>query len=126
MKVERNDDQILVRLPSGMKSLMEMAARRDGVTTQEWIREALQSRLSLLNAGWRRSRRPQLSKSKRSENLRVSGLFFCECGESEVLLWLRTVTLGAASAEQVDRLASGAGCPSRRAGGRFTGSGSFR
>ena len=28
---------------------MEMAARREGVTTQEWIREAIQRRLSLLN-----------------------------------------------------------------------------
>ena len=96
MKEERNDDQILVRLPSGMKIRMEMAARREGVTTQEWIRKAMQSRLSLLNAGWRRSRRPQLSKSKRSENLRVSGLFFCECGESEVLQRVRTAPKGQA------------------------------
>jgi len=49
MKEERNDDQILVRLPSGMKTRMEIAARREGVTPQEWIREALQSRLGLLN-----------------------------------------------------------------------------
>ena len=49
MKEERNDDQILVRLPSGMKSQMETAAKVEGMTTQEWIREAMRSRLCLLN-----------------------------------------------------------------------------
>ena len=49
MKEERNDDQLLLRLPSGMKSRMETAAKVEGMTTQEWIREALQSRLCLLN-----------------------------------------------------------------------------
>ena len=49
MKEERNDDQILVRLPSGMKTRMEIAARREGVTPQEWMRKAIRSRLSLLN-----------------------------------------------------------------------------
>ena len=49
MKKEKNDDQILVRLPSGMKSQMETAAKVEGVTTQEWVREAMRSRLCLLN-----------------------------------------------------------------------------
>ncbi|MEA5087261.1 MAG: zinc ribbon domain-containing protein [Methanocorpusculum sp.] len=49
MKEERNDDQILVRLPSGMKSQMETAAKVEGVTTQEWVREAMRSLLCLLN-----------------------------------------------------------------------------
>jgi len=49
MKEERNDDQILVRLPSRMKSQMETAAKVDGMTTQEWVREAMRSRLCLLN-----------------------------------------------------------------------------
>ena len=49
MKEGRNDDQILLRLPSGMKSRMETAAKVEGMTTQEWIREALQSRLCLEN-----------------------------------------------------------------------------
>jgi len=82
MKEERNDDQILVRLPARMKSEMEAAAKVEGMTTQEWVREAMQSRLGILNAGWRRSRRPQLSKSKRSEDLRVPEVFAGECGPS--------------------------------------------
>ncbi|WP_319379372.1 zinc ribbon domain-containing protein [uncultured Methanocorpusculum sp.] len=49
MKEERNDDQILVRLPSEMKSRMETAAKVEGMTTQEWIRGAMQSRLGLVN-----------------------------------------------------------------------------
>lgn len=49
MKEERNDDQLLVRLPSRMKSEMETAAKVDGMTTQEWVREAMQSRLGLVN-----------------------------------------------------------------------------
>jgi len=49
MNDERNDDQILVRLPSGMKSQMETAAKVEGMTTQEWIRGAMQSRLGLVN-----------------------------------------------------------------------------
>ena len=49
MKEERNDDQLLVRLPSRMKSEMETAAKVDGMTTQEWVREAMRSRLGLLN-----------------------------------------------------------------------------
>jgi len=49
MKEERNDDQILVRLPARMKSEMEAAAKVEGMTTQEWIRGAMQSRLGLLN-----------------------------------------------------------------------------
>jgi ribosomal protein L40E len=49
MKEERNDDQILVRLPARMKSEMEAAAKVEGMTTQEWVREAMQSRLCVLN-----------------------------------------------------------------------------
>ncbi len=49
MKEEKNDDQILVRLPSGMKSQMETAAKIEGMTTQEWVREAMRSRLGLVN-----------------------------------------------------------------------------
>ncbi len=49
MKEEKNDDQILVRLPSEMKSRMETAAKVEGMTTQEWIRGAMQSRLGLVN-----------------------------------------------------------------------------
>ena len=49
MKAERNDDQILVRLPARIKSLVETGARCEGMTTQEWIREAMQSRLGLIN-----------------------------------------------------------------------------
>ena len=86
MKEERNDDQILVRLPARIKSLVETGARCEGMTTQEWVREAMQSRLGILNAGWRRSRRPQLSKSKRSEDLRVPEVFAGECRKGEVLL----------------------------------------
>ena len=49
MKAERNDDQILVRLPARIKSLVETGARCEGMTTQEWVREAMQSRLGLIN-----------------------------------------------------------------------------
>ena len=49
MKEERNDDQILLRLPRSMKSRMETAAKVEGMTTQEWIREAMQSQLCLQN-----------------------------------------------------------------------------
>ncbi|WP_319378463.1 zinc ribbon domain-containing protein [uncultured Methanocorpusculum sp.] len=49
MKEERNNYQILVRLPASMKSLMETAAKVEGMTTQEWIRGAMQSRLGLVN-----------------------------------------------------------------------------
>jgi len=49
MKEEKNDDQILLRLPSGMKSRMEIGAKCDGMTTQEWIRDALQDQLGLQN-----------------------------------------------------------------------------
>lgn len=49
MKAERNDEQILVRLPARIKSLVETGARCEGMTTQEWVREAMQSRLCVLN-----------------------------------------------------------------------------
>jgi len=49
MKEERNDDQILLRLLRSMKTQMEIAAKVEGMTTQEWIREALQSRFCLEN-----------------------------------------------------------------------------
>ncbi|HJJ43859.1 MAG TPA: hypothetical protein O0X69_06280 [Methanocorpusculum sp.] len=47
MKEERNDDQVLVRLPKSTKDQIEMVARIEGMTTQEWIREAMKSRLCL-------------------------------------------------------------------------------
>ncbi|MPL77882.1 hypothetical protein SDC9_23742 [bioreactor metagenome] len=49
MKEEKNDGQVLVRIPSEMKSRMETAAKREGITTQDWVRDALQGRLGLLN-----------------------------------------------------------------------------
>ena len=49
MKEERNDDQVLVRLPKSTKDQIEMVARIEGMTTQEWIREAMKSRLCLQN-----------------------------------------------------------------------------
>ena len=49
MKAERNDEQILVRLPARIKSLVETGARCEGMTTQEWIRGAMRSRLGLIN-----------------------------------------------------------------------------
>jgi len=49
MKEQKNDDQLLLRLPARMKARMETAAKVEGMTTQEWIRDALQSRLCLEN-----------------------------------------------------------------------------
>ena len=83
MKEERNDDQLLLRLPSGMKSRMETAAKVEGMTTQEWIREALQSRLCLLNVC------PKCSQVNAGK-----AKFCSECG----------TPLGVASTEQTEGL----------------------
>jgi len=49
MKEEKNDGQILVRLPASMKTQIETAAKCEGITTAEWAREAMQSQLGLVN-----------------------------------------------------------------------------
>ena len=49
MKEEKNDGQILVRLPASMKTQIETAAKCEGITTAEWAREAMQSQLGLQN-----------------------------------------------------------------------------
>ena len=46
---ERNDEQILIRLPGALKSQIEAAAKIEGMTSQEWIRKGAVDRLSLLN-----------------------------------------------------------------------------
>lgn len=49
MAEEKNDDQILIRLPKSLKAQLEGAARVEGMTAQEWIRKAIQNRIGLLN-----------------------------------------------------------------------------
>ena len=49
MAEEKKDDQILIRLPKSLKAQLEGAARVEGTTAQEWIRTAIQNRISLLN-----------------------------------------------------------------------------
>ena len=46
---EKNDDQILLRLPKTLKTQIETAAKLEGITSQEWIRKAVSYRVSLLN-----------------------------------------------------------------------------
>ena len=46
---EKNDDQILLRLPKTLKTQIETAAKLEGMTTQEWIRKAVSYQISLLN-----------------------------------------------------------------------------
>lgn len=46
---EKNDDQLLVRLPKNLKTQIDTAAKLEGITTQEWIRKAASYRISLLN-----------------------------------------------------------------------------
>ena len=49
MSEERNDDQILIRLPKNLKAQLETAARVEGTTVQDWVRKAMVNRISLLN-----------------------------------------------------------------------------
>ncbi|PAV10146.1 zinc ribbon domain-containing protein [Methanocorpusculum parvum] len=49
MSEERNDDQILIRLPKNLKMQLETAARVEGTTVQDWVRKAMVNRISLLN-----------------------------------------------------------------------------
>ena len=41
---EKNDDQILLRLPKTLKTQIETAAKLEGITSQEWIRKAVSYR----------------------------------------------------------------------------------
>jgi uncharacterized protein (DUF1778 family) len=49
MSEERNDDQILIRLPKNLKAQLETAARVEGTTVQDWVRKAMVNRIGLLN-----------------------------------------------------------------------------
>ncbi len=49
MAEEKNDDQILIRLPKNLKMQLETAARVKGTTVQDWVRKAMVNRISLLN-----------------------------------------------------------------------------
>jgi len=49
MAEEKNDDQILIRLPKSLKAELETAARVEGTTVQDWVRKAMVNRISLLN-----------------------------------------------------------------------------
>ncbi|HJJ29488.1 MAG TPA: zinc ribbon domain-containing protein [Methanocorpusculum sp.] len=49
MTEERNDDQILIRLPKSLKVQLETAARVEGMTVQDWVRKAMVNRISMLN-----------------------------------------------------------------------------
>ena len=49
MAEEKNDDQILIRLPKSLKMQLEAAARVEGTTVQDWVRKAMVNRISLLN-----------------------------------------------------------------------------
>ena len=49
MSEEKNDDQILIRLPKNLKMQLETAARVEGTTVQDWVRKAMVNRISLLN-----------------------------------------------------------------------------
>jgi uncharacterized protein (DUF1778 family) len=49
MAEEKNDDQILIRLPKNLKMQLETAARVEGTTVQDWVRKAMVNRISLLN-----------------------------------------------------------------------------
>lgn len=46
---EKNDDQILLRLPKRLHEQADAAARLDGISLQEWLRKAVRQRICLKN-----------------------------------------------------------------------------
>lgn len=46
---EKNDEQILIRLPAALKAQIESASKVDGLTSQEWIRKSVRNRIGLMN-----------------------------------------------------------------------------
>jgi len=49
MTEEKNDEQILIRVPKSLKMQLEAAARVEAMTIQDWVRNAIMNRISLLN-----------------------------------------------------------------------------
>lgn len=49
MTEEKYTEQVLLRIGKTTKEQLEMAAKLDGMTSQEWIRKAIANRLSLMN-----------------------------------------------------------------------------
>ena len=49
MTEEKNDEQILIRVPKSLKMQLEAAARVEAMTIQDWVRNAIMHRISLLN-----------------------------------------------------------------------------
>ena len=49
MTEEKNDEQILIRVPKSLKMQLEAAARVESMTIQDWVRSAIMNRIGLLN-----------------------------------------------------------------------------
>ncbi len=49
MAEEKNDEQILIRVPKSLKMQLEAAARVESMTIQDWVRSAIMNRIGLLN-----------------------------------------------------------------------------
>ena len=49
MTEEKNDEQILIRVPKSLKMQLEAAARVESMTIQDWVRNAIMNRIGLLN-----------------------------------------------------------------------------
>lgn len=49
MTEEKNDEQILIRVPKSLKVQLESAARVESMTIQDWVSNAIMNRISLLN-----------------------------------------------------------------------------
>ena len=49
MAEEKNDEQILIRVPKSLKMQLEAAARVESMTIQDWVRNAIMNRIGLLN-----------------------------------------------------------------------------
>ncbi len=49
MAEEKNDEQILIRVPKSLKMQLEAAARVEAMTIQDWVRYAIMNRIGLLN-----------------------------------------------------------------------------
>lgn len=115
MSEDKNDDQILVRMPRSMKSQVEQAAGIEGMTTQSWIRDAVLNRLALLNV------------CPSCGHVNVGSAKFCnECGASlkdskkEIYMeWLRSVVAeaGFESLEDLERLVAFLQNPARAQAG---------
>lgn len=68
---EKNDEQILLRIPSKLKEQVESASKLEGMSSQDWIRKIIRNRISLTNVC------PECGK------INSSDAKFCnECGSS--------------------------------------------